>query len=169
MLPSVLRRVGGVCSLGPFNLSGSPSVCPLKRSSPPLKSPLALSTRRPLSQPAPGPQGLFCTRPGYLPPKWAPACLAFLTNCYPHPVKNRDQTTDYFFVSGHPNSLRNPSHPSLSSDPAQLTPGWAPPRCTLKNQHFQPLHQPLRSSFAAVGTLTYRHACQNMHDPKLRH
>lgn len=118
VLPSLLRRVGGMCSLGPLNLSGSPSVCPLKRSSPPSKSPLALTARQPLDQPATGPQGLFYTRPGVLPPKWAPACLAFLTNCYPHPVKNRDQTTDYFFVSGPPNSLRNPSHPSLSSDPA---------------------------------------------------
>lgn len=45
-------------------------------------------------------------RLGSLLPKKAPACLAFLTCDSTLPVQNEPKTSDYFFISGSPTTLR---------------------------------------------------------------
>jgi len=71
---------GAYALLGFMTSEGSPYVNPPRTSFPRLRPPHVLSEKRPFNRNSPEPQGLFCQRPGYLPPKRAPAFLAFLTN-----------------------------------------------------------------------------------------
>jgi len=98
--PGGLARVGGSCSHGLSDLSGSPAADPSRKSSTPPGIPFHPSDPTSLRKPNPQVLGFLCQRPGCLPPKRAPARLAFLTNCRLQPFEEMSRMRTIFSSRG---------------------------------------------------------------------
>jgi hypothetical protein len=108
MPPGGLVRARGNCSLGLSDLSGSPAANPFRRSSPPPEIPFRPWSPTPLREPDSWAIGFPCRRPGCLPPKRAPARMAFPTNCRLRPLREVNRPRTIFSSRGSriPHGLR---------------------------------------------------------------
>jgi len=106
--PGGLTRVGGSCSRGLYDLSGAPAADPLRKSSTPPEIPFRPWNPAPLQEPNSRAIGFLCQRPGFLPPKRAPARMAFSTDCRLQPLEEMSRLRTIFSSRGSrtPHGLR---------------------------------------------------------------
>jgi hypothetical protein len=106
--PGGLARAGGSCSHGLSDLSGSPAAEPFRTSSTRPKIPFHPWNPAPLRKPNSWAIGFLSQRPGGLPPKRAPARMAFFTNCRLQPLEEMSRMRTIFSSQGSriPHGLR---------------------------------------------------------------